>query len=121
MIANGETVDWPSLVTRDGSQQNHYLAIGGSSDSANYHFGIGYNGQEGLYRGDDSKTYTFKGSVDARINKVIEAGFTFNLAASTHHMPTTAQSQTPTRVNTFMQPTTLKATSTAIPVRRSRN
>ncbi len=104
MIANGETVDWPSLVTRDGSQQNHYLAIGGSSDSANYHFGIGYNGQEGLYRGDDSKTYTFKGSVDARINKVIEAGFTFNLARIDTSYADDGAISNAYRVNTFMQP-----------------
>lgn len=80
MLANGETYDWPGLVIKDGHQQNHYLAISGSSDTANYHFGIGVNEEEGIYRGDDSKTYTFKGSVDARVNKVISGGFNFNLA-----------------------------------------
>lgn len=104
MIANGETIDWPSLVTRDGSQQNHYLAVGGSTEGVNYHFGIGYNGEEGLYRGDDSKTYTFKGSVDAKINKVINAGFTFNLARIDDTYADDGAISNAYRVNTFMQP-----------------
>ncbi len=80
MIATGETYDWPSLVTRNGNQQNHYVAISGASDTANYHFGVGINSEDGIYKGDDSSTYSFKGSVDARVNKVISGGFNFNLA-----------------------------------------
>lgn len=80
LLASGNTSDWIDLVTRTGSQQNHYLSVAGASETANYHFGIGYNGEEGLYEGDSNHTISFKGSVDARINKVINAGFTFNLA-----------------------------------------
>lgn len=104
MIADGETYDWPSLVTQDGSQQNHYLAVGGSSETANYHFGIGYNQEDGLYKGDGSKTYTFKGSVDARINKVINTGFTFNLARIDDSYAYDDAISNAYRVNTFMQP-----------------
>jgi len=80
MIANGETYDWPGMVIQDGHQQNHYVAVSGASDTANYHFGVGINEEKGIYDGDASKTYSFKGSVDARINKVISGGFNFNLA-----------------------------------------
>lgn len=80
LLAAGETTDWIDLVTRDGNQQNHYVSISGASDTANYHFGLGYNGEEGIYEGDSQHTISFKGSVDARINKVISAGFNFNLA-----------------------------------------
>ncbi|MCM1356104.1 MAG: TonB-dependent receptor [Staphylococcus sp.] len=104
MIANGETVDWPSLVTRDGNQQNHYLAVGGSSETASYHFGIGYNSEDGLYRGDGSKTYSFKGSVDARINKVLSAGFTMNLARIDTEYADDGAISNAYRVNCFMQP-----------------
>lgn len=104
MIANGETIDWPSLVTRDGNQQNHYLAVGGSSETANYHFGIGYNQEDGLYVGDGSKTYSFKGSVDAHINKVINAGFNFNLARMDNDYAYDDAISNAYRVNTFMQP-----------------
>lgn len=104
MIASGDTYDWPSLVTRDGSQQNHYLAIGGSSETANYHFGIGYNQEDGLYKGDESKTYTFKGSVDARVNKVLSAGFNFNIARIDNTYADDGAISNAYRVNTFMQP-----------------
>ena len=46
----------------------------------NYHFGVGYDGNEGVYKGDKKNKINFKGSVDARINKVISGGFTINMA-----------------------------------------
>ncbi len=80
LLAEGKTTDWIDLVTRTGSQQNHYVSVAGSSETVNYHFGLGYNGEKGMYEGDSQNTISFKGSVDARINKVISAGFSFNLA-----------------------------------------
>ncbi|MDE6078558.1 MAG: TonB-dependent receptor [Duncaniella sp.] len=80
LLANNDTYDWPSLVTQNGSQQNHYLAFSGSNDKVNYHFGVGINSEDGVYKGDSHKTYSFKGSVDARVNKVISGGFNFNVA-----------------------------------------
>ncbi|MDE6741048.1 MAG: SusC/RagA family TonB-linked outer membrane protein [Muribaculaceae bacterium] len=80
LLAEGKTTDWIDLVTRTGQQQNHYVSVAGSSETVNYHFGLGYNGEEGMYKGDSQNTVSFKGSVDARINKVISAGFNFNLA-----------------------------------------
>ncbi len=78
MLANGQTYDWPSLVTRNGSQQNHFLSVSGGSESVNYHFGLGYNQEKGIYVGDEMNRINFKGSVDAKVNKVISAGFTIN-------------------------------------------
>ena len=80
LLEEGKTTDWIDLVTRTGQQQNHYVSVAGSSETVNYHFGLGYNGEEGMYKGDSQNTVSFKGSVDARINKVISAGFNFNLA-----------------------------------------
>lgn len=80
MIENGETYDWPSLVTQNGHQQNHYLAVSGSGEKVNYHFGVGYDGNEGTYIGDKQDKINFKGSVDATINKVISGGFSVNMA-----------------------------------------
>ena len=80
MLENGSTYDWPGLVTKDGHQQNHYVAVSGSSESVNYHFGIGINEEDGIYAGDGKQMFNFKGSVDTRINKVISAGFNVNLA-----------------------------------------
>ncbi len=80
MLANDETYFWPGLVTKDGHQQNHYVAVSGSSETVNYHFGVGINEEEGIYVGDGKTMFNFKGSVDARINKVISAGFNVNMA-----------------------------------------
>ena len=80
MIASGDTYDWPSLVTQDGHQQNHYLSVSGAGEKVNYHFGVGYDGNKGTYIGDKQNKINFKGSVDAKINKVISGGFSFNMA-----------------------------------------
>ncbi len=80
LLANGQTYDWPGLVTQNGSQQNHFISVSGGSESVNYHFGVGYNGEKGIYKGDKKNRINFKGSVDAKINKVISAGFSMNVA-----------------------------------------
>lgn len=104
MLANGQTYDWPSLVTQNGHQQNHYVAVSGASETVNYHFGLGFNGVEGIYKGDKNETFSFKGSVDAKINSVIQAGFTFNLARmENQYAYDTAISQA-YRMNPYMQP-----------------
>ena len=104
MLANGETYDWPGMVTKDGHQQNHYVAVSGSSDTANYHFGIGYNEEEGIYQGDSKEMYSFKGSVDARINKVISAGFNMNAAYIKNSYADDGAISNAYRVNPFMIP-----------------
>lgn len=80
MLANNETTDWPDLILRDAHQQNHYLAVNGASKNTSYHFGIGINDETGLYHGDGATTYSFKGSVDTKINKIVSAGFNINMA-----------------------------------------
>ncbi len=103
LMEENKTYDWPSLVTQDGIQQNHYLAVSGSSDSANYHFGVGYNEEEGIYKGDKSSMLSFKGSVDARINKVISAGFTVNGSYTRNSYADDGAIEQAYRVNPFMQ------------------
>ena len=80
MLNNGEGYNWPDLVTQDGQKQNHYLAVNGSSKNTHYHFGVGYNREEGVYKNDLQNRYNMKGSVDSKINKYLSAGFTLNLA-----------------------------------------
>ena len=104
MLANGSTTDWPDLVTQNGSQQNHFLAVSGGSDAINYHFGVGYNGQEGVYKGDKSNRINFKGSVDAKINKVVTAGFSFNAARIQNEYANDAAIQSAFRMNPYMNP-----------------
>jgi TonB-linked SusC/RagA family outer membrane protein len=104
MLASGQTYDWPSLVTQDGQQQNHYLAVSGSSANASYHFGLGYNQEKGIYQGDDQKRINFKGSVDAKLNKIVSAGFSFNIADIKNQYATDDAIQYAYRMNPFMVP-----------------
>jgi len=104
MLESGNTYDWPDMVTQNGSQQNHFLSVNGSTETVNYHFGVGYNGQEGIYKGDKSKRFNFKGSVDARISKVISAGFTMNAARSIKEYANDAAVQSAYRMNPYMTP-----------------
>ena len=104
MLASGSTTDWPDLVTRSGNQQNHYLAVSGGSESVNYHFGVGYNKEKGIYQGDEQSKYSFKGSVDAKINKVISAGFSFNVANINHDYGNDDAIRVAFRMNPYMIP-----------------
>ena len=104
LLAEGNTTDWIDLVTHTGSQQNHYVSVAGSGETVNYHFGIGYNGEEGMYENDSQNTITFKGSVDARINKVISAGFNFNLAQIKNSYADSDAISNAYRVNPYMIP-----------------
>ena len=104
MLASGATTDWPDLVTRSGNQQNHYLAVSGGSESVNYHFGVGYNKEKGIYQGDEQSKYSFKGSVDAKINKVISAGFSFNVANINHDYGNDDAIRVAFRMNPYMIP-----------------
>ena len=78
MLAAGEDYDWPSQVTQNGRQQNHYISVNGSSQDISYNMGLGYNDVEGVYKGDEQSKITFKGGLDANINKWLNAGFDFN-------------------------------------------
>ena len=104
MLANGSTIDWPDLVTQNGNQQNHYLAVSAGSDNINYHLGVGYHGEEGIYKGDKSNHVNFKGSLEAKINKVISAGFSFNAARIKNEYANDAAVQSAYRMNPYMIP-----------------
>lgn len=106
LLAEGNTTDWIDLVTRDGSQQNHYVAIAGAGEKVNYHFGVGYNGEDGIYEGDSQKMFSFKGSVDARVNKVLSGGFTVNLAQIKNKYADGGAIEQAYRVNPYMIPYT---------------
>ena len=105
MLRRGVSYDWPKEVTRNGFQQNHYLAVSGTAGENNdvsYHFGVGYNQEKGIYRGDDSKKINFKGSVDAKLNKWLTGGFSFNVARQENNYADDNGVQYAYRMNPFM-------------------
>lgn len=104
LLASGETYDWPDFVLQDGHQQNHYLAVSGSTDRIHYHMGVGYTGEEGTFKGDELKKFNLKGSLDGQINKVLSAGISFNAARTDHDYASDNAVAYAFRVNPFMQP-----------------
>ena len=107
MIRDGRSYNWPDEVTRTGFQQNHYLAVSGTAGENNdvsYHFGVGYNQEKGVYRGDDSKKINFKGSVDAKLYKWLTGGFSFNVARQENNYADDNGVQYAYRMNPFMNP-----------------
>ncbi len=103
-LASGMDVDWPNEVLRTGSQQNHFIAINGSSEKINYHFGVGFNQEKGLYENDEMKRFNFKGSLDAKVSNVISAGFTVNLAKTDNTYANDDAIREAFRMNPFINP-----------------
>lgn len=104
MLANGNTYDWPDLVTQNGSQQNHYLAVSGSGEKVNYHMGIGFNQDEGVYEGDKKSQITLKGSVDAKITDILSAGFNLNVSRTENDYANDNGIKQAYRMNPYMVP-----------------
>ena len=104
LMREDRTVDWPDLVTGSGHQQNHYIAVSGSTDRLSYHMGLGYSDEDGIYDGDEQNKFNFKGSLDGQINKYVSAGFNFNLARINHDYASDEGVQYAYRMNPFMQP-----------------
>ena len=102
MLASGNTTDWPSLVTQNGIQQNHYLAVSGGSSAVSYHMGVGYNGVDGVYKDDKTQKYTFKGSLDAKVTDWLNAGFNINFSEQTNKYANDDAMTSAFRMNPFM-------------------
>ncbi len=104
LLENNQLYNWPKLVTQNGHQQNHYLAVSGTTEALNYHMGIGYSSDTGIYDGDSEEKFNFKGSLDAKINKVLSAGFSVNLAKIGNSYADDDGIQYAYRMNPYMQP-----------------
>ncbi len=104
MLNNGESYNWPSMITQNGIEQNHFLTVGGSTESVSYYFGSGYNSSTGTYKGDADDRYTIKGSVDSKINKYFSAGMNFNLAYTKTDFASDDAIKSAFRANPFMRP-----------------
>ena len=104
LLANGQTYDWKDFVLQDGMQQNHYLAISGSSDHVNYHLGIGYNSEKGIYKNDATNKFNIKGSIDAKVTSWLSAGLNVNLARQSHDYASDNAVSNAFHMNAFMQP-----------------
>jgi TonB-linked SusC/RagA family outer membrane protein len=74
--------DWKKYVTRTASQQNHFISASGATESINYRLGLGYQDEGNVFKKNDYSRYNIKGSFDAKLSKVFDAGISMNLAYS---------------------------------------
>lgn len=81
-LKDTQEFDWKDAVMRTATQQNHFVSISGGGENINYHFGVGYQQEEGIYKNDGMNRYNIKGSIDAKINKYFSAGINFNGAVT---------------------------------------
>lgn len=82
MMMSGESYDWTNLVTRKATQQNHFISVNGSTEKANYRLGVGYQGEENVFKKNDYSRFNVKGSYDVAMSDVFDAGFSVNMAYS---------------------------------------
>ena len=82
MMMAGESHDWTDLVTRTAAQQNHFISLDGSTEKASYRLGLGYQSEENVFLHNDYSRFNIKGAYDAKMSKVIETGFSVNMAYS---------------------------------------
>ena len=73
--------DWVDLVTRNGSEQNHFVNITGSTRNLSYRVGLGYQKEEGVLY-DAYERWNAKAAVDHKINEHWATGASFNLSTS---------------------------------------
>lgn len=104
ILKSGQTVNWRDLVMRQGFQQNHYVAVSGSSEHVAYHLGVGYNQDKGIYIGDEQKRINIKGSMDVNINKYLQAGLNMNVSWLGNTYANDDAIKIAYRMNPFMQP-----------------
>lgn len=82
MYKNDHYTDWANdIVTRDGSQQNHFISVTGNAKDISYRVGLGYQKEDGVLY-DSYERWNLKGSVDHKIDSHWSTGFSANLATS---------------------------------------
>jgi TonB-linked SusC/RagA family outer membrane protein len=81
MYRDKRYTDWTDVVTRDGSQQNHFVNVTGNAKNINYRIGMGYQNEEGVLY-DNYERWNIKGTVDHKISDKFTAGFSTNMATA---------------------------------------
>ncbi|HAM99920.1 MAG TPA: SusC/RagA family TonB-linked outer membrane protein [Marinilabiliales bacterium] len=104
MLNNGESYDWPGMITQDGKEQNHFITVSGGSELVNYYFGSGYNTNTGTYNGDGKDRFNVKGSIDSKLSNYFSAGMNFNLAYTKTDYASDDAIKSAFRANPFMRP-----------------
>jgi len=76
----GKGTDWLSLVTRDGTTQQHNLSVAGGNKSTKYLLSGNYYDQNGVIKNSAFQRFTFRANIDQQLNKFVKLGL--NLTGS---------------------------------------
>jgi TonB-linked SusC/RagA family outer membrane protein len=80
-VANKQYTNWRDLVLQNGTQNNHWLTISGtSSNNIQYVLGAGYQNEKGTLVNEAFDRYNFKASVDHKLSDRWGAGASFNFS-----------------------------------------
>lgn len=82
MDADNTNTDWQDEILRRGSFSNYNLSVGGSSESTNYYFSLGYQYQEGAAVSNAFERLNFTSRVDHTLNKYLKTGAKIQLTRS---------------------------------------
>ncbi|QQL49826.1 SusC/RagA family TonB-linked outer membrane protein [Mucilaginibacter ginkgonis] len=80
--------NWQDYLFRTGIQQNHVVSSSGGSEAGRYYFSLGYSNQNGIIIANSLKRYTFRASLDQRVNKLISVGLTAGATYQDNYGPT---------------------------------
>lgn len=81
MYLNKNYTNWADIVTREGSQQNHFLNISGNAKDITYRIGLGYQKEDGILY-DSYERWNLKGAIEHKISDKVSAGLSTNMATS---------------------------------------
>ena len=73
-IRNNQWIDYQDLLLKNGAQQNYQIGVSAGSDKTKAYLSLDYFGEDGLFKLDEVKRYSFRANVDQTFNNWIKAG-----------------------------------------------
>ncbi|NIM51705.1 MAG: TonB-dependent receptor plug domain-containing protein, partial [Gemmatimonadales bacterium] len=85
-VSGASTTDYPSLLLRSASQQNHSLTFSGSSGGTRYLVSGNFLDQEGIVRGTDFRRYAGRVNLERNFTDRFRAGTNINMTWIRHNL-----------------------------------
>lgn len=74
LVQQGKWVNWVEETMKTGIQQNHFVSLRGGSEKIQAYLSLGYIGEKGIYKFDETKILNARAGMDVRFNKLLKAG-----------------------------------------------
>lgn len=87
--------DWQELISRTAPVQNYAVSVSGATDKSKYYVSLNYLDQEGIIICSDYKRLSFRGNVEAEVNKYLTVGVNLQSSYSERNDPDTDTNQGP--------------------------